>query len=301
MSMAVGILVHHIMEEALMPFVGMEDWPAAFQTALGLGPEAGADDLIPHLQSLWQDHQDLWLKELDRHIPQEQWPQAVLRLESLLPNLAAGLLRDVQAEAPDKGEFALLDPARLAAPKTKKAAAPPPESWRRTLLALEGSLGPVDLDLGGGQVLAVSGKVDRIERWTSDSLSFLRVVDYKTSKETYLKAYAEEDAPFGSHLQTPLYMLLAEQVYTDERATAVLFPLKEEEPKPFTKHLATLAEAGPDGAWRQRLLTNLARFDARLASGDFPPTPGEHCGQCQLAALCGRPVDVTVESDGEGD
>ena len=126
MSMAVGILVHHIMEEALMPFVGVEVWPTAFQTALGLGPEAGADDLIPHLQSLWQDHQDQWLKELDRHIPQEQWPQAVLRLESLLPSLAAGLLRDVQADAPDKGELALLDPARLSAPKAKKAAAAPP-------------------------------------------------------------------------------------------------------------------------------------------------------------------------------
>jgi RecB family exonuclease len=159
----------------------------------------------------------------------------------------------------------------------------------------------VALDLGDGHSLAVSGKVDRIESWTSDSLSFLRVVDYKTSKETYLKAYAEDDAPFGSHLQTPLYMLLAEQVYPGERATAVLFPLKEDEPKPFTKHLGTLAEAGPDGAWRLRLLANLARFDARLESGDFPPTPGEHCSQCQLAALCGRPVDVTIETDGEGD
>ncbi len=301
MSMAVGILVHHLLEEALMPFVGVEDWPTAFQTALGLGPEAGAEDLIPHLLALWQAHQTEWTKELDRHIPQEQWPQAVLRLESLLPNLAAALLRDVLAETPDKGEFALLDPTRLPAPKSKKAAAPPPEIWRRTLLALEGSLGPVALDLGNGHSLAVGGKVDRIERWTSASLSFLRVVDYKTSKETYLKACAEDDAPFSSHLQTPLYMLLAEQVYPGERATAVLFPLKEDEPKPFTKHLATLAEAGPEGAWRERLLTNLARFDARLESGDFPPTPGEHCSQCQLAALCGRPVDVTVETDGEGD
>ncbi|MFZ1377044.1 MAG: PD-(D/E)XK nuclease family protein, partial [Geothrix sp.] len=161
MSMAVGILVHHIMEQALAPFVGMEDWPSAFQTALGLGPEAGADDLIPHLQTLWLDHQDQWLKELDRHIPQEQWPQAVLRLESLMPNLAAALLRDVQAEAPEKGEFALLDPTRLSAPKTKKASAPPPETWRRTLLALEGTLGPVALALAEGRTLLVSGNVDR--------------------------------------------------------------------------------------------------------------------------------------------
>jgi hypothetical protein len=301
MSMAVGILVHHVMEEILAPFVGVEDWPAAFQATLKLGPEAGAEDLVPHLLALWLNHRDPWLKELDRHIPQEQWPQAVLRLESLLPNLAEALLRDVQAETPDKGEFALLDPARQPTPKSKKNAPQPPESWRRTLLALEGNLGPVALDLGDGHTLAVSGKVDRIERWASDGLSFLRVVDYKTSKANYLKAYAEDDAPFSSHLQTPLYMLLAEQVYPDERATAVIFPLRDDEPKPFTKHLATLAEAGPDGAWRKKLLTNLARFDARLESGDFPPIPGEHCSQCQLAALCGRPVDVTVETDGEGD
>lgn len=301
MSMAVGILVHHLMEAALAPFVGVEDWPAAFRKALKLGPGAGAEDLIPPLQALWLNHQDPWLKGLDRHIPQEQWPQAVLRLEALLPSLAAALLRDVQAETPDKGEFALLDPARLPVPKARKQAPLPPESWRRTLLALEGTLGPVPLDLGDGRSLAVSGKVDRIERWTGEGLSFLRVVDYKTSKEAYLKAYAEGDAPFSSHLQTPLYMLLAEQVFPGEQATAVLFPLRDEDPKPFTKHLATLAEAGPDGAWRTRLLANLARFDARLASGDFPPTPGEHCSQCQLAALCGRPVDVTVETDGEGD
>lgn len=301
MSMAVGILVHHLLEEALAPFVGVEDWPAAFQTALALGAEAGAEDLIPHLQALWLANQDRWLEELDRHIPQEQWPQAVLRLESLLPNLAAALLQDVGAESPEKGELALLDPARLPVPKAKKQAAPPPETWRRTLLALEGTLGPVALELGGGRTLAVSGNVDRIERWTSDSLTFLRVVDYKTSKKSYLEAYAEGDAPFSSHLQTPLYMLLAEQVFPGDRATAVLFPLRDEDPKPFTKHLVTLAGAGSDGAWRKKLLANLARFDARLESGDFPPTPGEHCSQCQLAALCGRPVDVTLETEGEGE
>jgi len=301
MSMAAGILVHHVMEEALAPFVGAENWPAAFQTALGLAPEAGPEDLLPHLQGLWQTHQAAWLADLDRHIPQEQWPQAVLQLEALLPNLASALLRDVQAEAPEKGELALLDPARPAAPKSRKQPAPPPEPWRRTLLALEGNLGPLTLDLGQGRSLAVSGKVDRLERWTSEGLSFLRVVDYKTSKETYLKAYAEDEAPFSSHLQTPLYMLLAELAHAGERATAVLLPLRDDDPKPFTRHLHTLAEAGPDQAWQGRLLANLARFDARLAAGDFPPTPGEHCSQCQLAALCGRPVDVTVGTDGEGD
>jgi hypothetical protein len=158
------------------------------------------------------------------------------------------------------------------------------------------------LDLGQGRSLAVAGKLDRIERWEHvEGLSFLRVMDYKTSKKTSLEAYAEEGAPFASHLQTPLYMLIAEAALPGNFTTAALLPLREEEPEPFTKHLGTLAavEGGP-GAWRQHLLHNLALFDARLDAGDFPPTPGEHCRRCQLSALCGRPVDVTVAAD-EGD
>ena len=61
------------------------------------------------------------------------------------------------------------------------------DGWTRTLLALEGELGPVDLDLGNGRTLAVAGKVDRIERWDHlEGLSFLRVTDYKTSRKTSL-------------------------------------------------------------------------------------------------------------------
>lgn len=307
MSMAVGILVHHVMEAVLMPFVGLKDWPAACQAALGLGPGAGPEDILPHLQSLWLAHREQWLPELAHHIPQEQWPQAVLALEALLPNLAAALLDDVCAPGPTRWEIALIAPNRLPleeAVRTKKV--PLQDGWTRTLLALEGDLGPVALDLGAGSSLAVAGKVDRIERWEHvEGLTFLRVTDYKTSRKTTLDSYAEADAPFAAHLQTPLYMLLAEAVHPGLPATAALVPLRDEAPEPFTKHLGTLlAEGlaeGPAQAWRGRLLASLARFDARLEQGDFPPTPGDHCGQCQLSALCGRPVDVTVETDGEDD
>ncbi len=304
MSMAVGILVHHVMEEALLPFVGVKDWPCACQSYLELSPGAHAEDLLPHLQSLWLAHQAEWLAELQQHIPQEQGPQTVLALEALLPNLAAALLLDLRAQGPTRWEIAFLYPERLSledAGKWQKAA-PLQDGWTRTLLALEGDLGPVDLDLGDGQRLSVAGKVDRIERWEHvQGLSFLRVTDYKTSKAARLDDYAEAEAPFASHLQTPLYMLLAEAVHTGCSATAALVPLREEEPEPYTKHLGTLAAAGEAGAWRSRLRENLARFSDRLDQGDFPPTPGDHCGQCQLSALCGRPVDVSVERDGEGD
>ena len=96
-------------------------------------------------------------------------------------------------------------------------------------------------------------------------------------------------------------MLIAEAAIPGCVTTSALLPLREEEPEPVTTHLRTLAAAGEQRAWRGLLLQNLARFDTRLESGDFPPTPGEHCTQCELSALCGRPVDVTVESDVEDD
>ncbi len=297
-AMAVGILVHHVMEAALTPYVGLLDWPATFLAEQGGATEPEA--FLPTLRQLWDTHRATWLAGLEA-IPQEQWPQAVLALETLLPNLAAALLLDATAPGPTRWELAFLYPERLSLADAGNWRKAPPlqEGWTRTLLSLEGELGPVDLDLGNGRSLAVAGKLDRIERWEhGEGLTFLRVTDYKTSKASSLDAYAEEGAPFAAHLQTPLYLLIAEAAFPGAVATAALLPLREEEPAPFTEHLGTLAAVpGASGAWRTQLLQNLARFDARLETGDFPPTPGEHCHRCALSALCGRPVDVTVEAD----
>jgi hypothetical protein len=292
-AMAVGSLVHRVMEEVLTPFVGLKDWPAAFLADAG----AGAEVILSRLRGLWESRRDDWLRELAEDIPQEQWSEASFELEALLPNLAAALAADAVAPGPTRWEIALLLPDRMSLADAGKAQKEPPlqNGWIRTLLALEGELGPVELDLGNGRTLTVSGKMDRIERWEhAEGHAFLRVMDYKTSKKSSLKAFAEEGAPFASHLQTPLYMLIAEALLGGA-ATAALLPLREEEPEPFTRHLGTLA-ADPD--WRQRLRGNLATLEAR---GDFPATPGEHCRRCELGALCGRPVDVTVETDVEDD
>ena len=301
LSMAVGILAHHVLEGILTPLVGIQDWRSAFLKEQGLSPEAGAEALLPALRTLWESHRDTWLDGLGDTIPQEQWPQAVLDLEALLPNLAAALLIDATAMGPTRWEIAFLYPERMSLVEAGNRRKLPPlqEGWTRTILSLEGELGPVDLDLGNGRTLSVAGKIDRIERWNHrEGLTFLRVTDYKTSKQKSLEAYAEEGAPFAAHLQTPLYMLIAEAVLPGSVTTAALLPLREEEPEPFTKHLGTLtAVPGEPGAWRDHLLQNLARFEERLATGDFPPTPGEHCKRCELSALCGRPVDVSVEAD----
>ncbi|HJW72825.1 MAG TPA: PD-(D/E)XK nuclease family protein [Geothrix sp.] len=300
LAMAVGTLAHHVLEAALAPYVGLKDWPSAFLEAMGVTALAGAEAVLPHLAAEWTKHQEEWLIGLGDAIPREQWPQAVLDLEALLPNLAAALLNDARAEAPTRHELTFLYPERKA--ETEKGKGPLLEGWTRTLLALEQDLGPVDLDLGNGRSLPVDGKVDRIERWNhAEGSSFLRVTDYKTSKKASLDHYAEEGAPFGSHLQTPLYMLIAEAAMPGSVATAALIPLREEEPAPFTDHLKRLAESGEEAAWRKVLLQNLGCFDARLETGDFPPTPGDHCQRCELGGLCGRPVDVTADGEGEED
>ena len=304
LSMAVGTLVHHVLEAALTPYVGMKNWPSAFLESLSVTALSGPETVLPHLQAEWASHRVEWLAGLGDTIPREQWPQAVLDLEALLPNLASALLIDARAEQPTRHELSFLYPEHMAeSPKGKGPKVQPlQDGWTRTLLALEQDLGPVDLDLGNGRTLSVDGKVDRLERWDHvEGLSFLRVTDYKTSKESTLDRYAEEGAPFASHLQTPLYMLIAETAMPGSVATAALIPLREEDPNPFTDHLKRLAEVGEAGAWRKILLHNLAGFDARLESGDFPPTPGDHCHRCELGGLCGRPVDVTVDVEGDED
>ncbi len=294
LRMAVGTLAHHVLEAALLPFVDRVDWPAAFRAAQGLPDTFSAEDLQPHLEDLWRTGAPDWLAAL-REVPEEQHPVVALEVEALLPNLAAHLHQDLMAVAPTKDELTFLDPE-----------APPPAKgaegggWTRTLLSLEGTLGPAALELGEGRTLSVEGKVDRLERWEhEDGRRFLRVVDYKTSKESSLAAYAEEEAPFGAHLQLPLYVLLAEALHPGLPVTAALVPLREEVPAPYTKPLRALTEVGPGGAWRGKLHANLARLEDRLDLGDFPPTPGPHCSQCELAALCGRPVDVDVDVEGE--
>ncbi|MDR3672809.1 MAG: PD-(D/E)XK nuclease family protein, partial [Holophaga sp.] len=295
LRMAVGTLAHHVLEAALRPLVGVRDWPAAFLASAGNGAEA----LLEQLQGRWAADRDGWLAEL-RDLPRGQWNQAAQELEALLPNLAQALLGDALAAGPTKYEVAFLFPALLdMEAAARKQSLPLQEGWTRTILSLEAQVGPVALELGGGRSLAVAGKIDRLEHWEhTEGHMFLRVVDYKVSRQDSLKAYAEPGAPFGAHLQTPVYMLLAEAAFATP-CSAVLLPLREAAPDPFTEHLRALVQGAGEGSWRDRLLGNLAVFDDRLEAGDFPPTPGGHCRWCQLSALCGRPVDVDSAEEGD--
>lgn len=289
LRMAVGTLAHSILHETLRPFLEVKDWSSKFLDQHGIAAEDGPEKLVPHLSALWAENRSLWFSEL-RNLPTELWPGVEGDLLDLLPNLASALVLDARGSVPDKAEQALLFPPPEAAPKG---------DWTRTILSMESEIGPLQIAIGDGRSLPVLGKMDRLERWDHvEGQSFLRVTDYKASKATSLKAYVADDAPFGSHLQMPLYMLLAEQAHGCP-ATAVLIPLKEETPKPYTGHLKPLASEEGEGGWRGRLIRNLALLDRRLEVGDFPATPGAGCSGCELAALCGRPVDIETDDDAD--
>lgn len=298
--MARGSLVHALLQETLRPFVGATHWPDAFREEVGLEYA----DILARLQALWAARREGWLETLAREVPSEQHPLLGAEVVELIPNLARYLEGDLVASGPTKLEVCLLHPglAPIAEWQDSRKAMPIfQDGWTRGLLDLETELGPVDLDLGEGVVLPLAGKADRIDRWTHpEAGTFLRVIDYKTSRSGSLRAYAEGDAPFSTHLQPPLYALLAELRH-DAPATAVLVPLREDAPRPWDWQLAVLARSEAAGRpWRERLKATLLGLSRRLDRGDFPATPGEHCTYCQLPALCGRPVDIQAEPD-DGD
>ncbi len=237
------------------------------------------------LRTLWEAQGPPWLHTC--RLPEEARTQLAEYVEEALPRLAAALQLDLEAQGPTRAEVALLRPDL---DLSRSGKYPLQDGWRRTLLGLETELGPVELDLGPELRLTVKGQVDRLERWDhEEGLAFLRILDYKDSRDNSLGSYGEGEAPFSTHLQTPLYMVLAERTL-GAPATAVLLPLREEEPKPFAGVLTALRDSDPP--WRERLDQRLAQVWGRALEGHFPATPGPHCDHCALGALCGRPVDL---------
>jgi len=301
LAMARGSLAHALLEAALAPAVGSRDWPSALREARSLNPVDEERGLNSLLERLWAEHGNAWLAEHAREVPLEGLDRLSQELRALIPNLAQYLALDLAAEGPTKFEISYLHPelfpiAEARASKVRKL--PLAGGWSRELVGLEWELPPLELALGASS-LKLGGQVDRLEHWRHpEHGEFLRVVDYKTAKQSYLKGFEAPEAPFSSHLQLPLYALLAEAQY-GVPVTSVLVPLKEAKPLPWDRQMAVLAASDAEGRpWRERLKTVLVGLSERLDRGDFPATPGAHCEYCQLAALCGRPVDVDTEAEG---
>ncbi len=269
-----GSLAHRLMEAMLADFAGKVNWPVVFLESHGLtAPSVSA--LLSLFQECWRANGAGWFADLDPLNAAEK-SRLHLAVEELLPAMAGVLAEDLNQLGPTKEEMEFLE-------------LPPEASWRRELLGLELRLEPRALELPGGSQVWVHGTMDRVERWVSGESSFLRIIDYKTSRYASLKAYREDDGALGAHLQLPLYQMLLEQEW-DLPATALLVSLRENwKPVP-------MMVKDED---RLRLLTNIAALLDRARLGDFPAAPGEHCATCGLAALCGRPVDIESREEAE--
>jgi hypothetical protein len=263
-----------------------------------ISAEIGPLENLVH--TCWLENNDKWLAEETR-LDVDQLSQVRQRVDLLLPNIAAYLKNDLEARCPVIPELTLLFPDAIEPSVKSNSKHAFKEGWRRTVTGLEQRLGPMDLPIANGKTMSIAGIADRIELWDypNDNFSFLRITDYKTSAKSRLNAYAADDAPFGSHLQTPLYIWLAMETF-GLPATSVLIPLREVSPAPFANHLKRLAESNSSGVqWQSKLARTLSRLDDRIERGDYPPTPGDHCHHCKYSALCARPVDVAAFDDGD--
>jgi hypothetical protein len=296
----VGIIVHRLLQAMFQPVLDAPDWPGAF-AAHYKAPDTRIAVLEGLVSGLWEKNMNEWITGKTGPTS-DQKRQIKEQIESLLPNIAAYLRNDLEDACPTNAELALLFPAKFKLNPKSNSKHALTEGWNKTITGLEHRLGPLDLRDADGKTISVSGIVDRIELWKNDAekLSFFRITDYKTSARHSLYPFSADDAPFGSHLQTPLYMWMAMEAFK-KPAASVLIPLRDPNPKPFANHLVRLAECNQSGnGWQPELAKTLSCLDARIEIGDYPPTPGSHCQYCKYDALCMRPVDV-AGSEGEDD
>jgi len=302
---AVGTVTHNLLQSLYQPVLLTPDWPAAFVANNNL-KDTSADTLEYLVNDYWQKNQNDWLSDKLR-LNTYQLSQARGQIDALVPNIAACLKNDIEATCPTVAELALLFPDKVEISARANSDHCYKNGWQRTITGLEQKLGSIELVLNSEDArLHVAGIADRVELWenATECLSFYRVIDYKTTTKQRLNAYATGDAPFASHLQTPLYMWIVMETFSSQ-ATSVLIPLREPTPRPFANHLKPLHEINSmGGKWQHKLARTLSHLDPRIEQGDYPPTPGDHCHNCPYAALCARPVDIAAfddSEDGDGD
>ena len=267
-AMGIGSAAHVLLQHLLAGLEAAPHWPAAFLARHGLETlEPLALEAV--IGAAWEGEGRRMLERLD--LSPAEAARVALGVEELTGGLAALLAWDLGQTQPLPEERAGLGLAGEG-------------PWTRELLGLEHQVGPVAL-LDPPRWF--QGRVDRLERWTCGGEAFLRVVDYKGSRPETLKRYGDHDGFAAAHLQLPLYQALIE-AEQGLPASAWLLPLRA-----FEKPLPAMAEPG-GAAGRARLLGRVAALLARAEAGLFPAVPGEACGTCALAALCGRPVDLDV-------
>jgi RecB family exonuclease len=129
---------------------------------------------------------------------------------------------------------------------------------------------PIEIPLGDGRTLRVSGKIDRIDR-RADGL-VLR--DYKTGK-----APKDDGRVFrgGRQLQIPFYVLATERILPQERVV-----------ESFLDYVDGGRQVAfdPAGAGSETFRTVLRRLVDLIAGGVFVQEPSA-CDWCDFTSVCG--------------
>ena len=138
---------------------------------------------------------------------------------------------------------------------------------------------PVEIDLGGGRVLSLRGKADRIDR-TPDGLV---AVDYKTGKATSFEDLSAADPTLhGSKFQLPVYALAARQRHGDLPVRAEYW---------FISRRAGFDTVGyeVDDDVLARTVKAMGVVVDGIRTGLFParPKPSGQSWDCKICALVG--------------
>lgn len=140
------------------------------------------------------------------------------------------------------------------------------EGWR---VAATETPRRVAVDLGDGGVLAVRGRLDRVDR-RGDTLA---VLDYKTRREKSLRDQLRDP---GEDLQLAAYTWLAGEAVSEAAYVALDDEAPKTVPLPEPQAMARLQ--------RERLVASLTRIRAGAPLYPFPDEAT--CRHCDMAGLC---------------
>ncbi|CAL1151129.1 unnamed protein product [Cladocopium goreaui] len=153
---------------------------------------------------------------------------------------------------------------------------------------------PFELKLPGGEVLRLTGRIDRVDAAPIGDETLFAIVDYKTAKRVVAKA---DDFQAGRQLQPILYALAAQQLFFDGAATPVAagyWGVREQgfiAPKKL--RLATVEDGvvEPTAEWLDAVEAarrHAQELVAEVRGGQFPMSnPDEDCGKsCDFAKIC---------------
>ncbi|MCL1816392.1 MAG: PD-(D/E)XK nuclease family protein [Clostridiales bacterium] len=168
---------------------------------------------LAEISSLLAQGQPSW-QDVNKDLAEDLVEQV---LAKLLPNLLSGILSSTaryryQAR---RLQDTLTATLLLLAEQLRRGYFRP-QAWEIAFGSPEDSaLPPLSLEIEPGRILEIKGRIDRVDIARKDGHAFVRVIDYKSGKQTISKT----DIDKGRRLQLPVYLetILANPAYFNEK------------------------------------------------------------------------------------